>query len=274
MKIFLSGLNNVADPELLEHVEKKRAKVLLSYYHHFTSNPVVTKYKWKANEVFIDSGGFSVRFHGIQIPIENYRDWLLRMKGGFIICANLDPLDMREAMHNLAVLEKAGFSPWPVYHNTEYLDRRWKDVIKGWCKDYEGVCISGVSYAATVKKATKMKNGRLESPYHDFIFEEAMKHGTKIHGLAATNQTLLRQYPFYSADSTTWKNSDRFGVVHEFRGNRLIHHAGVRTKTGRQRDHRTQMPKVQRMIRSIDAWMQYEEYLTQLWAERGVTWQN
>jgi len=274
VKIYFSGLNNVATPEILEYVARNNVNVLLSYFHHAKQNPAVIRSRWVHNDLFIDSGGFSVRMYGNNIPIERYRDWLVSMGGSFSVCANLDPLDMGEAQRNMDLLERAGLSPWPVYHLTEFLDSRWKGIIKSWCRDYEGVCVSGVSYVATIHKAGKRKKGKneLESPYHDYIFNEATRAGTKIHGLAATNQTLLKQYPFYSADSTTWKNSDRFGVVHEFTSGSLIHHAGMRTKTGRARHPSTQLPKTKRMIKSIEAWLKYESYLTALWAERGVSW--
>lgn len=213
--------------------------------------------------------------YGVDIPIDKYRDFLLKLDGMFDACVNLDPLDFKEAMRNMRILQKAGLNPMPVYHITDYQDRRYRNLIKSWCEEYEYVAVSGLSYKSVATQGMHKKeeaNGRIESPYHDYIFNYSIPKHTKIHGLAATNQTLLKQYPFYSADSTTWKNSDRYGVVHEFVRGKLVHHAGERTRTGRTRNVGIKMQKHQRMIKSIDAWMKFEKYLTALWAERGITW--
>jgi hypothetical protein len=41
----------------------------------------------------------------------------------------------------------------------------------------------------------------------------ARRYNTKVHGFAATKQSDFRDWPWYTADSTTWKSSERYGTL-------------------------------------------------------------
>ena len=48
------------------------------------------------------------------------------------------------------------------------------------------------------------------------FLKDASKEKCKVHGLGFTQTKLLKDYPFYSVDSTTWSAGHRFGELHCF----------------------------------------------------------
>lgn len=98
-------------------------------------------------------------------------------------------------------MESCGLSPIPVYHFGE--DPKY---LKRYMEDHEYIGIGGLGQKATIK--TYLEFG-------DQVFRIVCdKHGTprrKLHGFAMTSVQLMKRYPWYSCDSSTWISLSRNG---------------------------------------------------------------
>lgn len=263
MKIFLAGLDT-APPMALAVAEKANASVLMSYYFFAKKLPAVLKIFWRPYHVFIDSGGFSAREHGIQIDVRKYRDMLLELRGHFDYCANLDTSSIEESINNQRVLEAAGLEPVPVYHFSEYLDPRYRTLIRSWAREYKMIAIS---------LASKLPGEPdIGSKYLDYVFN-ATGLKVRVHGFGATRQDILEQYPFYSVDSTTWVASSKYGASFEFAKGKIIRRD--KPGSGSSKDpwsSHVLVTRHARMAASVKAYIQLEKHITAYWTKRGVTW--
>jgi hypothetical protein len=85
----------------------------------------------------------------------------------------------------------------------------------------------------------------------------------KVHGFGITSPWLVKRYPFYSVDSTSWKAGGRYGDTRIYHGGKLVTHAGT-AQYAYKRKFRMDAQSVIVMI----------EEVTRLWDKRGITWQN
>lgn len=123
----------------------------------------------------------------------------------------------------------------------------------------------------------------------------AYQKDVKVHGFGVSGRK-LREYPFYSVDSTTYKMGAQFGVYHYFDADDgWLHHGHWRQPEDYQGDIvvetafrvqcleaagkevTTEDRKVQRRARfqhSLREFRKYERFLTRLWRKRGVRWED
>jgi hypothetical protein len=101
-------------------------------------------------------------------------------------------------------LEKLGTRPVPVYHGDQPLD---------WVKRYidEGHRIIGVGLSRIGKSS---KDGVRR--YYETVLDLCHRHNVACHGFAVTGDTMF-EYPFYSADSTTWVKAAGYGKILDIR---------------------------------------------------------
>lgn len=98
-------------------------------------------------------------------------------------------------------METCGLIPMPVFHYGE----DWK-YLERYLDQYEHVGVGGLGQGASVQSYI---------PFGDEIFKRVCdKHGrprNKIHGFAMTSVQLMKRYPWYSCDSSTWGSLSRNG---------------------------------------------------------------
>ena len=137
-----------------------------------------------------------------------------------------------------------------VYHPV--LDGGNLDVLKHWIEqghDYIGI-------------------GNDSKEYLDDIFD-ITRDKVKIHGFAMTKLDLLDRYPFYSADSTTPLSTIIFGkytkpIMNYYNKEEIIDMKSVWAF----------QPDEERLFNSIREVKLTEKYFTELWARRGVVWND
>lgn len=96
----------------------------------------------------------------------------------------------------------------PVWHKS-----RGKDEFLKMCDKYDYVAIGGI----VTKEITKE-----QYPFFTWFINEAHKRNCKIHGLGFTSLSEIEKYHFDSVDSTSWTSGNRFGIVYNFDGKKLI----------------------------------------------------
>jgi hypothetical protein len=154
-------------------------------------------------QVFGDSGAHSARTLGITLTVEDYAAWCHQHDHRLTLYANLDVIGAPEATwRNQKLLEQQhGLEPIPVFHTGEpwhYLER------------YIG---EGYTYIALGKLLGNPIADVLA--WLDKVFTIADGRAV-FHGFGLTVDRALREFPFYSVDSSTWGSGFRFGIVKLF----------------------------------------------------------
>jgi hypothetical protein len=166
--------------------------------------------KWGVPRVrlFADSGAHSARTLGIHIGVDDYADWLHRWHGHFTIYANLDVIFGPEATYrNQKALEDHGLSPMPVFHTGEPWSALERYLEEGYTYIALGKLLGNPwkKLAPWLAKAFRMADGQA-------VF----------HGFGLTAWPAIREFPFYSVDSSSWTSPYRFGTLRLFDRGRWV----------------------------------------------------
>lgn len=167
---------------------------------------------------FADSGAHSARTLGLDLSVDDYATWIKQWHQWFTVYANLDviwsPQATRANQHRLE--EHHGLSPTPVFHTGEDFSvlQRYLD--------------EGYTYIALGKLlGNSVKHLR---PWIAKCFRMAGDQAV-FHGFGLTVWQLLREFPFYSVDSSSWGAGVRYGTM------RLFHRGRWVTVKLRDRNH-------------------------------------
>ena len=250
MILYFAG----AEPDRYKHLLKQAGvkNILLSFFYHNDNkgDKMATALEMFDN-VFLDSGGFTARNKGAEIKISDYKDYLLKVKNKEKFhYANLDLKTYEETIDNQRYLEKHGLKPIPVYHFSEYNSKN-REVLLDYIKKYDYIAVGGV-VGAKLNSIQKVN-------YLNYVFKHT-RDKIKIHGFGITDIKLLKQYPFYSVDSTSWQQRMRFGMS-KVQPNHRIRIA--ENKTFHYLDN---------VKKEIKYWLDLEKNITALWAKKGIIW--
>ena len=153
--------------------------------------------------IFLDSGAFTVYTKKVKIDIQEYIEFLYKNKDKLDVYCNLDVIDDVEATwKNFEIMKKAGLDPLPVFHPGEdfkYLRR---------CLEYDYFCIGTGATIPSKNKRTEF----LDKAF-SIICEKDGYPQAKVHGLGMTDFELMRRYPFFSVDSSSWKLHSAMGIA-------------------------------------------------------------
>ena len=208
MKIYLAGTTvcSVDRGGLIADLFRSK---LHSYYH--CGNEQGFEREWfmknKQNKIdlFLDSGAFSAYTQGVQINLDEYIAFVHEHLPYLSVYANLDVIGDTEAtLQNQKKMEAAGLHPLPCFHYGEPIS-----YLTHYLKHYDYVAIGGVAQASTSALV----------PWLDELFASYIcgKDGwptVKVHGFAVTSLRLMKRYPWYSVDSTSWVVTGRMGSVY------------------------------------------------------------
>lgn len=157
-------------------------------------------------KLFLDSGAFSAYHNHTTIDLQAYIDFIKENKDVIETYANLDNIGSAEdTWKNQAEMERQGLNPIPVYHMGEhqsYLDR---------CLEYPYFAVGGI--------ASKLTSQKSLSVYLSAIFRKVCPESNdyypicKVHGFGIATPALLMAYPWWSADTTSWVQYGRYGIV-------------------------------------------------------------
>lgn len=157
-------------------------------------------------KIFLDSGAFSAHKTKEIINIQEYIDFIKENEDAIEVYANLDDISSPEqSWKNQEEMEKQGLNPIPVYHlgePSDFLHRAMK---------YDYFAVGGI--------ASKLTSYGALSTYLDTIFSEVCTKKTdfypsnKIHGFGIATPQLLMRYPWWSADTTSWVQYGRYGII-------------------------------------------------------------
>lgn len=227
--------------------------------------------------VFLDSGAFSAHTLGREINLDQYCGYVLKHRAALAAYAVLDVIGNAEAtLCNMNLMRTRGLDPVAVYHvGSEPLA-----VLDTILQDRTGyIALGGMASDRPTKEELR---GKLDACWR--VIE---KHWpVRVHGLGVMAQWALERYPFYSVDSSSAIVGAGMGRIQRFQSGQLQANGwkddvrqtfdglgadGVgRVRSGEQKSDSAHEG---RRIRNIQAQLQVERYVTDLWAAKGVRWE-
>lgn len=215
--------------------------------------------------VIIDSGAFTAWSTGKIIRPQDYAEWALdfdkrwRYKMASLEFMNLDVIgDQDASWQNQEILENLGMTPLPIITYGVDLSHIDKAIER-----YGYIALGGlVPYS---KDKTKIKQ------WLDACFSRILSHRRKtgimprVHLLGITTDWVLKRYPCYSSDSSSWVSCLRFGGGGA---------AGLK-QIPRYKESAAAMAATIHVLRSeIRKYRKMQDEATALWASRGVEWDD
>lgn len=215
MRLYLAGADSSGDHVAL--MGMKDISFLCSYWY------IKNARGWRvvnyANEngipVFLDSGAFSAFSIGVDIDTKEYIDFCKEHRGKFETIAYLDAIgDHKKSMWNYQAMADAGIDGVPTFHTGEPFEFLYS-LFEQW--DY--IAIGGLVPFLGAHTAQAYKNSvlRLMTKVHG----DAIRAGKNLHGFGVTTWSLIKSFPWYSVDSSTWMSGRKFGRAMTFDGAKL-----------------------------------------------------
>lgn len=200
MKLFFAAASNDKDMAGLDRAENN--DLLFSYhYYNEKKKKLYALFKDKLenpdNTIFLDSGAYSAWTMGKPINLDEYMKFIRKTKPTYY--AVLDDIQNPDkTIINQKIMESEGLNPVPVFHMGENIKFLYQ-----YCDQYDFMALGG------------MVGSRGIQDWLDSVWTEILKINPemKIHGFGMTNVKLMKRYPFWSCDSSSWASSVRFAQV-------------------------------------------------------------
>lgn len=221
---------------------------------------------------FLDSGGFTARQQNVKIDVREYAEYINHYEVKY--CFNLDTNDVQETISNQRYLDSnVNATIIPIYHYSDYGNKDHRGMVEGMIQDYELISLGGVVKSGVGKPDIKRM--------YDYVFDKT-RDKVKVHGLGVTSLDMLKKYPFYSVDSTSYLSGRKYGVVMTFEeGNFKKYQTGraegismgnlLMSDAAKDRGEKRWMERTVYQILETEKMM---KYVTDLWAKKGVTWDD
>lgn len=220
----------------------------LRSYYYISKND---KYHDKFDHHLLDSGGFSARTAGATIDVEEYAAFINRHD--YRLVFNLDTNDVAETLRNQEyIAEHTRATVVPIYHLSDYMHDEHRDLLQRFIdEEHPLIGVGGVAGEGSPR--------HLQHKFYRYVFHHT-RDRVRVHGLGINAPPLLRAYPWYSVDATSWLNLGRYGIP-PWRVDTDYDAWIVKTATG------------ERKLRVLlDRYEALKDEVTRLWAARGVTW--
>ena len=239
MKLYFAGANS----ELELFSEMKVEKLLIAY-------PFAKRHNFYNEKMFIDSGAFTVFNTGKKIDILEYCRWL--KENNVKIYAALDVIgDEKKTRENFDFMISYGLKPIPTFHFGENFD-----CLKYYLEKCDYIALGGL--VPQKNNVNKIKN------FLNKCF--LLGKSTKFHGFGVNNFEILKKYPFYSVDATSWHNPMRYGQNFVFKDGNL------KRTSHKKITYDKVLSKKEKLKQAITEFLKVEDYITRLWEIRGIKW--
>lgn len=204
MKLYFASPAN-SDFYLLKIMGVKR--MLFSYHYLKKMNKRECKKYMKVDDLFLDSGAFSAYNLGVEIDLSEYIKFI--NENNCDIYASLDVIgDGKKTLENTNLMIYEGLKPIHTFHKGSEIEWLHKSLEL----DLDYIALGGIAFGS--KEEVKLWLNKVWK----IILERRPE--IKVHGFACTSFDLMRDYPWYSVDSTTWNVARKFGEGFDVRGKR------------------------------------------------------
>lgn len=263
MNIHLAG--HTADLSMDRQVKPESDNHLATYADSKEIDNTVASTLDLRPRVIIDSGAFTAFTTGKIITPQEYGLWALdfrkRWQGKMksLHFMNLDVIgDQDASWKNQEILEMMGLKPIPIVT----FGANKKHLIKA-LGNYEYIALGGlVPYSKDKPKLSSW----LDSCFA-LIMQKYKETGImpKVHLLGITSDWVLKRYPCYSSDSSSWVSCLRFGGGDA---------AGIKQLPRYKESDAAMAATIHTPRSEIRKYKKMEEEATNLWKKRGIYWDD
>lgn len=258
MRLFLAGYESNPYIELFED---KSFFILGSFYYLRKSKKDYLKHyinyiKNISNDFILDSGAFSLLnsnknlddfLNNLDKYIQEYINFINEYDIKHFIELDIDSLVGYERVKEIRkrIEKETNKKCIPAWHLSRGLNE-WNELTK----KYNYVALGGLA----IKEIKKRDYKKILNP----LLRIAKKNNCKIHGLGFTNNN-LKEYDFYSVDSTSWSACARYARIYNFNIKKKEMRSMLISKTHRvdqKRDKYTKLLKI-----SLKEWIKYQKFL-------------
>jgi hypothetical protein len=243
----------------------------------FAYYKVMDVFEYEPRNLILDSGAFTAWSVGKEVNLNDYADFADRFPKAVVVNLDVIPGEkgrsstpkerhegMRQSIRNADFLRSRGLRVMEVFHQDEPLE-----FLDELCDRLPPGDILGISPRNDVHVGLRIE-------WQKSVLKHLLRRYKKpskiprCHGLAATSRSMLEAFPYFSADSSTWKTAPRYGSL---RGpdQQMVK---VQDLLGRKITN-TQRHHMQNMVRlAIEGAIQNERDMTELWKKRGIVWET
>lgn len=219
MKLFLAGLytsnfnlegtvfKKLTDPEKEARINVKH---YLESYHYIYRETAVQKIRQDNKKVFLDSGAYSAFTKGVKVDIRAYCEYIqknldiIEVVDGVLCASVLDGIgDPLLTYQNQLTMEAYGVKPLPCFHYGE--DERYLD---WYISKYEYITLGGM-----VPISTPQLIYWLDRLWEEHLCDGSGRPKVKVHGFGVTTMSIMKRYPWFSVDSSTWVQNAANGMI-------------------------------------------------------------
>lgn len=176
----------------------------LESYHYIKGERHIKLIQEDNRQIFLDSGAFSMFTKGVTIPLSDYSEFIKKNQGVIEVASVMDGIgDPALTYENQKKLEDLGVSVLPCFHYGE--DPRY---LEYYLANYDHITLGGM-----VPISTPDLYKWLDFIWGNYLTDDEGYPTHKVHGFGLTVLDLMKRYPWYSVDSTSWVLTGRFGSI-------------------------------------------------------------
>ena len=210
MKLYIAGIyasnfeRKSRAYSLLDDAEQAmhhRVVNILESYHYIDKQRYVDKIRRTGDRVFLDSGAFSAFTKGISVDLKTYcryikaNDDIIEQVDGILCASVLDGIgDPQKTFDNQLAMEREGVKPLPCFHYGE--DERY---LEWYVAHYDYITLGGM-----VPISTSQLHHWLDRLWSKYLTDGSGRPRLRVHGFGLTTPELMRKYPWFSVDSSSW----------------------------------------------------------------------
>lgn len=189
----------------MNEVEQQQATCapnILESYHYIHRQKFVDEIREDGKKVFLDSGAFSAFTQGIEVDLTAYCDYIKRNQdiirvdsSGALMASVLDGIgDPQKTYENQLAMEAQGVRPLPCFHYGE--DEQY---LEWYVHNYDYITLGGM-----VPISTRDLYVWLDRIWEKYLTDSSGRPRIRVHGFGVTTVGIMRRYPWYSVDSSSW----------------------------------------------------------------------
>jgi hypothetical protein len=213
--VYTTGLTKASPTQYNQFTDEEKVLVdtipnILESYHYVHSQRRVDQMRANGAQVFLDSGAFSAHSLGVQISIDDYcqyiirNDDIIRKEDGIVMASVLDGIgDPLLTWQNQIYMEEHGAKPLPCFHFGE--DDRY---LEWYVSKYEYITLGGL-----VGKSFSDASNWLDRIWNKYLIDGSGRPRLKVHAFGVTALELMKRYPWFSVDSSSWIQITAFGNI-------------------------------------------------------------
>lgn len=262
MKLYFAG----AESDMNNLAQCGVKKILLSMANAESKIKTVGRY-FDNYEMIIDSGAFTYFKKG-GISLDEWIKKATELKGYGNELISLDVIgNAKHTFENYNIISKSIKGTIPTFHIGSDLE-----YFKKYLGITDRIAIGGMVLLGS--QSNKLENGLNQ------IFKILdNKNLPRLHAFGIFNENLLKKFPFYSCDASTWNGYVKFRNSKIFNG---INYKRTRNQKeislNRSSINRNELNLVfsntrfQMIKNECDQLLKFENFLTDLWTKRGIVW--